>query len=164
MTTAHATHDEPALHMGLPMTNGKLAIWLFLVTEIMFFTGLIGAYIVLRQSAPLVTKESHPAGIFTEEIEHASGSVREAVAKERVRAQLLHSVGPPEVTGAAAAPAAEGEAKGKAAAPAHAETGHLDQRSPAYAPAKELQKRLDGDKDHLPLAPHEVGREVNKLL
>src|SRR5947199_3858796 len=53
MTTAHLdTHDQPALHMGLPMPNGKLAMWLFLVTEIMFFTGLIGAYIVLRQSAP----------------------------------------------------------------------------------------------------------------
>jgi cytochrome c oxidase subunit 3 len=53
-TTAHLdTHDEPALHMGLPMPNGKLAMWLFLVTEIMFFTGLIGAYIVLRQSAPV---------------------------------------------------------------------------------------------------------------
>src|SRR5436309_725895 len=52
MTTAHATHDEPVLHMGLPLPNGKLATWLFLVTEIMFFTGLIGAYVVLRQSAP----------------------------------------------------------------------------------------------------------------
>jgi cytochrome c oxidase subunit 3 len=53
MTTAtHDTHDQPALHMGLPLPNGKLAMWLFLVTEIMFFTGLIGAYIVLRQSAP----------------------------------------------------------------------------------------------------------------
>jgi cytochrome c oxidase subunit 3 len=28
-------------------------MWLFLVTEIMFFTGLIGMYIVLRQSAPV---------------------------------------------------------------------------------------------------------------
>jgi cytochrome c oxidase subunit 3 len=52
MTTQLDTHDEPALHMGLPMPNGKLAMWLFLVTEIMFFTGLIGAYVVLRQSAP----------------------------------------------------------------------------------------------------------------
>jgi cytochrome c oxidase subunit 3 len=53
MTTAtHDTHDQSALHMGLPMPNGKLAIWLFLVTEIMFFTALIGAYVVLRQSAP----------------------------------------------------------------------------------------------------------------
>jgi cytochrome c oxidase subunit 3 len=34
--------------MGLPISNGKLAMWLFLGTEIMFFTGLLGAYIVLR--------------------------------------------------------------------------------------------------------------------
>src|SRR5437764_2162747 len=52
MTTAHIEHDVPVLHMGLPLPNGKLATWLFLVTEIMFFTGLIGAYVVLRQSAP----------------------------------------------------------------------------------------------------------------
>ncbi len=51
MSAVH--HDEaPALHMGLPLPNGKLAIWLFLVTEIMFFAGLIGAYIVLRFSTP----------------------------------------------------------------------------------------------------------------
>ncbi len=58
MATAHATHDEPIVHMGLPLSNGKLAMWLFLVTEIMFFTGLIGMYIVLRQSAPSVNGES----------------------------------------------------------------------------------------------------------
>jgi cytochrome c oxidase subunit 3 len=38
--------------MGLPLPNGKLAIWLFLVTEIMFFTGLIGTYIILRNGTP----------------------------------------------------------------------------------------------------------------
>jgi cytochrome c oxidase subunit III len=31
-----------------PVTPGKFAMWLFLATEIMFFTGLIGSYIVLR--------------------------------------------------------------------------------------------------------------------
>ena len=31
---------------GIP--TGKLGIWVFLVSEIMFFTGLIGSYIVLR--------------------------------------------------------------------------------------------------------------------
>lgn len=36
---------------GLPISNGKLAMWLFLGTEVMFFAGLIGAYIVLRFSA-----------------------------------------------------------------------------------------------------------------
>jgi cytochrome c oxidase subunit 3 len=45
---AHAVLEERPLHMGLPVSNGKLAMWLFLVTEIMFFTGLIGTYIILR--------------------------------------------------------------------------------------------------------------------
>jgi cytochrome c oxidase subunit 3 len=34
--------------MGPPLPSGKLAMWIFLATEIMFFTGLIGTYIVLR--------------------------------------------------------------------------------------------------------------------
>lgn len=41
-------HGDDVRHMGLPIANGKLAMWLFLGTEIMFFTGLLGAYIVLR--------------------------------------------------------------------------------------------------------------------
>ena len=45
---AHAVADEPVLHMGPPLPSGKLAMWIFLATEIMFFTGLIGTYIVLR--------------------------------------------------------------------------------------------------------------------
>jgi cytochrome c oxidase subunit 3 len=36
----------------MPLPNGKLFLWLFLSTEIMFFAGLIGAYIVLRFGAP----------------------------------------------------------------------------------------------------------------
>jgi cytochrome c oxidase subunit 3 len=39
-------------HPGLPISNGKLIVWLFLSTEIMFFAGLIGTYIVLRFGAP----------------------------------------------------------------------------------------------------------------
>jgi cytochrome c oxidase subunit 3 len=38
--------------MGLPLPHGKLAIWLFLVTEIMFFTALIGVYLILRNGTP----------------------------------------------------------------------------------------------------------------
>src|SRR5438445_101114 len=49
---AHAVADEPKGHMGLPLPHGKLAMWLFLVTEIMFFTGLIGTYILLRNGSP----------------------------------------------------------------------------------------------------------------
>ena len=39
---------RPAVRMGLPIPNSKLAIWLFLGTEIMFFTAFIGTYLVLR--------------------------------------------------------------------------------------------------------------------
>src|SRR5687768_8850102 len=46
------THEVGPSPMALPMPNGKLAMWLFLVTEIMFFTALIGTYGVLRNSIP----------------------------------------------------------------------------------------------------------------
>ncbi len=50
----HGGHGHVTLtyHPGLPLTNGKLIVWLFLSTEIMFFAGLIGTYIVLRFGAP----------------------------------------------------------------------------------------------------------------
>jgi cytochrome c oxidase subunit III len=51
MHESTATVEEPR-HMGLPLSNAKLAMWLFLATEIMFFSGLIGAYIVLRFGSP----------------------------------------------------------------------------------------------------------------
>ena len=47
---AHAA--KPPLKMGLAITNQKLAMWLFLGTEIMFFTAFIGTYIVLRMGSP----------------------------------------------------------------------------------------------------------------
>jgi heme/copper-type cytochrome/quinol oxidase subunit 3 len=49
---AHAATLEKPRHMGLPISNGKLAIWLFLATEIMFFAALIGTYIVFRIGEP----------------------------------------------------------------------------------------------------------------
>jgi cytochrome c oxidase subunit 3 len=56
-STAHDTHHHAPIQLeyepGLPLTNGKLIIWLFLSTEIMFFAGLIGTYIVLRFGAPV---------------------------------------------------------------------------------------------------------------
>lgn len=48
------------------ISNGKIAIWLFLGSEIMFFTGLIGAYIVLRfaqTSWPTPTDEGYPLNV-----------------------------------------------------------------------------------------------------
>src|SRR5262245_19805610 len=53
--SGHAGHETPdapsAAHQPL-VTPGKVAMWLFLATEIMFFTGLIGSYIVLRAGTP----------------------------------------------------------------------------------------------------------------
>ncbi len=49
----HSHHLELEYHPGLPLPNGKLFMWLFLSTEIMFFAGLLGAYIVLRFGAPV---------------------------------------------------------------------------------------------------------------
>lgn len=62
----HAHHDDHGHGDGhghikleyqpaLPIPNGKLCLWLFLSTEIMFFAGLIGTYIVLRFGAPTNT-------------------------------------------------------------------------------------------------------------
>ena len=45
-------HVQLEYQPSLPLNNGKLCLWLFLSTEIMFFAGLIGTYIVLRFGAP----------------------------------------------------------------------------------------------------------------
>ncbi len=62
-------HLQLVYQPGLPLRNSKLIIWLFLSTEIMFFAGLIGTYIVLRFGAPVWprTHEVHisePIGAF----------------------------------------------------------------------------------------------------
>src|SRR6476620_2375798 len=44
--------NENEILMGIPLPNGKLAMWLFLVTEIMFFTALLGTYMILRNGQP----------------------------------------------------------------------------------------------------------------
>jgi cytochrome c oxidase subunit 3 len=75
--TAHDIHagghhgHPPKLqyHPGLPIPNGKLFMWLFLSTEIMFFAALIGVFIVIRFGAPVwpATHEVHlsePIGAF----------------------------------------------------------------------------------------------------
>lgn len=48
MNHAHAVAVETST--GIP--NGKLGMWVFLASEVMFFAGLLGAYIVLRFSHP----------------------------------------------------------------------------------------------------------------
>ena len=51
----HGGHVHLAYQPSLPLSRGKLCLWLFLSTEIMFFAGLIGAYVVLRFGAPTGT-------------------------------------------------------------------------------------------------------------
>ena len=48
--TAHAHAAEPPSATGIP--HDKMGMWVFLCSEVMFFTGLIGAYIVLRFASP----------------------------------------------------------------------------------------------------------------
>jgi cytochrome c oxidase subunit III len=64
-------HHGPVLQYqpGLPLTRGKLIMWLFLSTEIMFFAALLGSYVVLRFGAPVWPKPHHvhlsePIGAF----------------------------------------------------------------------------------------------------
>ena len=68
---SHApSHAVPPIKMGLAIPNSKLCMWLFLGTEIMFFTAFIGTYIVLRlgskgwPSDPHVTHIDIKAGGF----------------------------------------------------------------------------------------------------
>jgi cytochrome c oxidase subunit 3 len=54
MSDAHAhSFEHDVLEPALPETfNGKLAMWLFLCSEVMFFSGLMGAYMTLRIGHP----------------------------------------------------------------------------------------------------------------
>jgi len=65
----HGQHVKLEYHPGLPIPNGKLCVWLFLSTEIMFFAALLGTYIVLRFGAtrwpaPADVHLSEPIGAF----------------------------------------------------------------------------------------------------
>ena len=53
----------PLAHEVIGVTPGKVAIWFFLATEVMFFTGLIGTYIVLRAGSPS-GMSSHYSNLF----------------------------------------------------------------------------------------------------
>lgn len=53
------SHHTPTVKMGLPIPNSKLGMWLFLGTEIMFFTAFIGSYIVLYFGSPGWPTDTH---------------------------------------------------------------------------------------------------------
>ena len=50
MSSATVAPLETTTATGVP--NGKLGMWLFLASEVMFFTALIGAYLILRLGHP----------------------------------------------------------------------------------------------------------------
>lgn len=47
-TMSHHAMAEDPVEESLPISKGKFSMWLFLATEIMFFSAFIGAYIVQR--------------------------------------------------------------------------------------------------------------------
>lgn len=50
---------DPVTAHGDPTPPGKVAIWLFLASEIMFFIGLLGTYIILRSGQPKLFADHH---------------------------------------------------------------------------------------------------------
>jgi heme/copper-type cytochrome/quinol oxidase subunit 3 len=55
MTTHAAALDRggmDATEVGMGVYNMKLGMWVFLLSEVMFFTSLIGSYIILRSAHP----------------------------------------------------------------------------------------------------------------
>jgi cytochrome c oxidase subunit 3 len=48
---------DPVVSHGDPTPPGKVAIWLFLASEVMFFIGILGTYIIFRSGAPQVFAE-----------------------------------------------------------------------------------------------------------
>ena len=42
---------DPVISHGDPTPPGKVAIWLFLASEVMFFIAILGSYIILRSGS-----------------------------------------------------------------------------------------------------------------
>ena len=51
MTTQAMTAGRAPMP-GMKVYNLKLGMWIFLLSEVMFFTGLIGSYVILRFAHP----------------------------------------------------------------------------------------------------------------
>jgi heme/copper-type cytochrome/quinol oxidase subunit 3 len=52
MTTATLAHPQRPPMPGMGVYNLKLGMWIFLLSEVMFFSGLIGSYVILRFAHP----------------------------------------------------------------------------------------------------------------
>src|SRR5438874_8541101 len=97
--TALADHVTPAATTAVqhpPVSPGKVAMWLFLATEVMFFTGLIGSYIVLRSgSPPSAYSNLYPPGTALTRLADTKGVdlVSDGGQSARVAEVLHHDAG-----------------------------------------------------------------------
>src|SRR5437588_531883 len=174
MTTA--VHDEPQAHMGLPLPNGKVAMWLFLVTEIMFFTALIGTYIILRNGQPRSGEWPKPHDVHL--IEWVGALNTFVLICSSLTVVLAHYVASKgdfrKATGYIGATLALGAVflviKGfeyNAKIEHDILPSHVGESLPGLDP--DLQQRMGSGKDAAggyvsPISPAEVGAEVNHIL
>jgi cytochrome c oxidase subunit III len=99
IATTSTAHTKPAGHSGghaaapahaAPVTPGKVAMWLFLATEVMFFTGLIGSYIVLRAGSPhMAYSNIYPPGTNLQGLDTTKGIVIHAVGSNRAEVERI---------------------------------------------------------------------------
>ena len=102
IATHSPTHTKPAGHAHAPthtapVTPGKVAMWLFLATEVMFFTGLIGSYIVLRAGSPHTGYSNlYSPATSLRGLENTQGVLIKSVGPSEAQVEeVLHSVGRP---------------------------------------------------------------------
>jgi heme/copper-type cytochrome/quinol oxidase subunit 3 len=96
--TALADRVTPAATTAVqhpPVTPGKVAMWLFLATEIMFFTGLIGSYIVLRAGSPTTVYSNlyPPATVFSDTMLASKGVLLTEAPDTEKALHVLETVG-----------------------------------------------------------------------
>jgi cytochrome c oxidase subunit 3 len=101
--TASPTLTQPTARKGghahahhAPVTPGKVAMWLFLATEVMFFTGLIGSYIVLRTGSSSTSYTNlYPPTTVYKDVQGTYGVILESTGSnpEQVRT-LIQAAAP----------------------------------------------------------------------
>jgi cytochrome c oxidase subunit III len=95
IATPSKAHPTPAKHAPVPthtapVSPGKVAMWLFLATEVMFFTGLIGSYIVLRAGSPhSAYSHIYAPGKTPQRTEDVKGLVIGSVGSDKERIEQI---------------------------------------------------------------------------
>jgi cytochrome c oxidase subunit III len=102
VATHSSTASQPAAHGSgqahtnrrhAPVTPGKVAMWLFLATEVMFFTGLIGSYIVLRAgSTHTAYSNLYVPTTPLKDLENTHGVLLKSVGSQKAEVEhILHT-------------------------------------------------------------------------